>query len=83
MLGCECGGCCETPLDARCVDDAWPANLPSLYRSGLGLGLVFVLMLVLVLVLVSVSGLGSALTLTLTAPQLHVGHDGLHDQGQG
>ena len=31
MLGCDCGGCCETPLDARCVDDAWPANLPSLY----------------------------------------------------
>ena len=30
MLGCDCGGCCETPLDARCVDDAWPANLPSL-----------------------------------------------------
>ena len=47
VLGCDCGGCCETPLDASCVDRAWPANLPSLYRSGLGLGLVLVLMLVL------------------------------------
>ena len=31
VLGCDCGGCCETPLDAQCVNEAWPANLPSLY----------------------------------------------------
>ena len=31
VLGCDCTGCCDTVLDAQCVDRAWPANLPSLY----------------------------------------------------
>ena len=31
-LGCDCSGCCASPLDARCVDNAWPANLPALYN---------------------------------------------------
>ena len=39
VLGCDCGGCCETPLDLRCADDVWPANLPALYEfSGGTLG---------------------------------------------
>ena len=29
ILGCDCSGCCDTPLDVRCVDRSWPANLPT------------------------------------------------------
>ena len=36
-LGCECSGCCETPLDLSCVAKVWPAQLPSLYAFGEGL----------------------------------------------
>jgi sodium/potassium/calcium exchanger 6 len=32
VLGCDCSGCCASPLDARCVDRVWPANLPALYN---------------------------------------------------
>ena len=37
VLGCDCSGCCVSPLDARCIDhtssgdQVWPANLPALY----------------------------------------------------
>ena len=37
VLGCDCGGCCDTPLDARCVESVWPVNLPSLYRFSQGI----------------------------------------------
>ena len=38
-LGCDCTGCCETPLNTRCVDRVWAtnANLPSLQRFSDGL----------------------------------------------
>ena len=31
VLGCDCSGCCDTPLDVTCVRHAWPVELPSLY----------------------------------------------------
>ena len=34
LLGCDCSGCCTSPLDAHCVDEVWPANLPALYNFG-------------------------------------------------
>lgn len=32
VLGCDCTGCCQSELDARCVDRVWPARLPALYE---------------------------------------------------
>ena len=37
VLGCDCSGCCETPLDASCVEAVWPGNLGSLYRFSQGI----------------------------------------------
>ena len=36
FLGCDCSGCCQSELDARCIRDSWPANFPGLYSFGEG-----------------------------------------------
>ena len=37
VLGCDCSGCCESELDARCVEKEWPGNFPGLYSFAEGI----------------------------------------------
>jgi len=36
LFGCDCSGCCQSDLSAKCVEDEWPGNLPGLYAFNEG-----------------------------------------------